>query len=182
MFFNEDGAIQPVRPDEHGVGFLGAAPSEKINLAATAKVTASSYRPAKKAKGKIAPSEDLRIINKDSATIQVEREFTYLPGNAIDQSYGTRWRALEEDKDPWISFDLGSVRQITSCEMYFVLPALGTAWTLERSTDGHKWTVCSQQQDPTARSPHIAQHIGAARFLRLRITKGEPGLWEMKIF
>lgn len=183
MRFNEDGTIKPVQPDQQGVGFLGAAPpAEKKNLAVTAKVTASSYRPVKMVKGNIAPSEDARIANKDSATLHVEREFNYIPGNATDQSYHTRWRAGEGDKDPWILFDLGTVKAISSCEMYFVLPTYGTAWILEKSLDGNKWEIAGAQKEIAIRSPHIADNIGAARFLRLRIIKGEPGLWEMKIF
>ena len=205
ILFNEDGTIQPVQPDQEGVGYLragapgdgskragsigpdagvaGVAPAApRDNLAVTAKVTASSSRPDKKVTGKIAPSEDWRIVNKDSATLSVTRVFNYLPGNAAEQSYRTRWRAEEGDKAPWIQFDLGTVQKISSCEMYFVLPAYGTAWVLEKSADGNKWEVCGEQKEIAIRSPHVAGTIGAARFLRLRILKGEPGLWEMKIF
>jgi hypothetical protein len=193
MLFKDDGRILPVQPDQYGIGFLGRPSTGAIdpaispaggwayNWATTAKVTASSFRHDKKVSGKIAPSEDLRIVNKDSATMPVTRMVSYLPGNAADESYGTRWRAEEGDKNPWILFDLGTVKKISSCEMYFVLPTLGTAWVLEKSADGAQWTTCGEQKEIAIRSPHVAGNIGSARFLRVRILKGEPGLWEMKI-
>jgi hypothetical protein len=53
---------------------------------------------------------------------------------------------------------------------------------LEKSMDGTNWVKCDGQENIAVKSPHIGGDIGEARFLRLKITDGEPGLWEFKIY
>ena len=114
--------------------------------------------------------------------VQASRTFTYEPHNAVDGSNGTRWVASREDKTPHLTLDLGKVLNIKQYEMAFTHPALGHSWILEKSLDEKNWQVCSMQDEPIARSPHIATKIGEARYLRIKIIKGNPGLWEIKVY
>ena len=209
MHFNPDGTLQPVRVDKLGVGYLGQYKRiVKTNLALTARVTASSYRPPRVVNAKIDPDPDLVAQAKDTAgaspagkeattaisagvsplpaeslqSAKVTRTFTYIPENAADGSNGTRWWADESDTHPWIQFDLGKTTQVGSCEMAFIFPTFGHAWQLEKSLDGKKWTVCAATIEPRICSPHVATRIGKARYLRISILKGTPGLWECRIY
>jgi hypothetical protein len=71
---------------------------------------------------------------------------------------------------------------VSECDFFFTQPTLGHAWVLEKSLDGVKWTLCDQEGEVAVRSPHIAKGIGKARYLRLKITQGVPGLWEWKVY
>ncbi len=102
--------------------------------------------------------------------------------NAIDGSNATCWKADPKDAHPWWRIDLGWIKQVQRCEMAFVEPTLGHAWTLEKSSDGQNWTLCGEQKDAVARSPHIAGNIGATRYLRITVLAGKPGIWEFKVF
>ena len=48
--------------------------------------------------------------------------------------------------------------------------------------DGRKWEVCGVQEGLAIRSPHIAVNIGTARYLKVTIHAGTPGLWEFRVF
>ncbi|MFT3825338.1 MAG: family 43 glycosylhydrolase [Chitinophagaceae bacterium] len=186
MQFNADGTIVPVTVDNRGVGYLAKPVKKATNLATGAIATASSARDPKTVSQSIETNPNA-LTNIGSTfkgpTVQtVTREFTYTAQNAIDGSNGTRWFAQKEDTQPWFTLDLGKTKNISSCEMYFVFPAMGHAWKMERSTDGINWEPCAVQQEVAVRSPHIAGKIGKARFLRLTITQGTAGLWEMKVY
>jgi len=183
IYFNEDGTIKPIAPDQHGVGKLTYIKDKRgVNIAPSARVTASSFRVDKSVEGTISANEDDKLVTANLPVKKVRRTFSYQPSNAADLSYATRWRAKEDDQSPWISFDFGKVVKVKSCEMEFVLPTYGHAWVLEKSVDGVSWVTCATQQEIAVRSPHVAVKPGNARYLRLRITKGEAGLWEMKIY
>ena len=71
---------------------------------------------------------------------------------------------------------------LNRCEMFFTLPAFGHTWILEKSTDGKQWQVCDIQNEKAVRSPHVATGIGDARYLKVKIVTGNPGLWEIKVY
>jgi len=183
MEFNADGTLKPVEVNSNGVAYLvKSAVSKKINLALNANVSASSYKKDRLVKGTITPNPDMIKPNVRLATISAERTFSYIPANAADASNGTRWMADTADKKPWIMFDLGKIKKISSVEMYFVTPVYGHAWTMEKSTDGKNWTVSATEKTQAVKSPHVAANIGKARYIRIHINKGTAGLWECKIF
>jgi hypothetical protein len=70
----------------------------------------------------------------------------------------------------------------TIADPAFIFPTRGHAWLLERSEDGRSWQACGAQRERVARSPHVAEGVGRARFLRVTITSGEAGLWAFKAF
>lgn len=181
MEFNPDGTIQTIIPSFKGVGYLNNLSDTRINLALNAKTTASSHKKEKVTTEKVETNQNNPKPNGGSE-VQASRTFTYEPHNAVDGSNGTRWVASREDKTPHLTLDLGKVLNIKQCEMAFTHPALGHSWILEKSLDEKNWQVCSMQDEPIARSPHIATKIREARYLRIKIIKGNPGLWEIKVY
>lgn len=181
MEFNADGTIKTITPGFRGVGYLNNVPNNRINLAVQAKVTASSYKKEKTSTEKVETNPNNSKPDEGSVTI-ASRTFTYEPQNATDGSNGTRWLATGDDRAPSFTLDFGETKQLNQCEMFFNFPAFGHAWILEKSLDGKKWTVCGIQNEAIARSPHIAHNIGEARYLRIKIIKGDAGLWEIKVY
>ena len=131
--FNEDGTIRPVELDLNGVGALREVEREKPLKVDT--VWASSM------------AEPLRIRPmKDSLCRRTEY---FVPTFAIDGANGSRWMALDEDKEAWMVADLGEVKNIHRSEIYFVRPTAGHAYVLEGSTDGKHWETCGGHEDAT---------------------------------
>jgi len=168
MNFNTDGTIQPIKLTKAGVGALRRDTETSPNLALDRQATASSSRP------------NYRVRHEHDSTL--DRVETYAPANAVDGSNGTRWLAGAGDKEPWFQVDLGSSRSIRRTEAYFVKPAAGHAYRLEWSLDGQKWNLYGEHEDVVLCSPHCDEQSVQARFFRLTILKGEPGLWEFRVY
>ncbi len=181
MEFEEDGTIKTIVPGFKGVGYLSNPPDLRKNLALQAEASASSHKKEKVSTEKVETNQNNPLPNEESV-VRASRTFTYEPRNAIDGSNGTRWLASPEDKAPYLTLDFGEVKALSTCEMAFTFPAFGHAWILEKSRDGRDWRVCGIQNEVVARSPHVATEIGEARYLRLKIIKGNPGIWEIKVF
>jgi len=168
MNFNADGTIQPIKLTKAGVGALRPVAETQPNLALNCKATASSTHP------------NYRIRQRqDSSLNRVE---TYAPANAIDGSNGTRWLPAPADSAPWFQVDLGAPRDIHRTAAYFVKPAAGHAYRLECSTDGQTWQPYGGHDEVIRRSPHRDEKSIRARYLKLTILKGEPGLWEFRVY
>lgn len=187
MHFNADGTIQPVKADLNGVGYIGKSSEKNVNLAATAKATASSFKPDRLVTAQIETNPAaIKNVNGSRFTgptvKSVSRTFTYQPQNVTDSNNGTRWVAATDDQSPWLMLDLGKIQRVKTCEMYFSLPSLGQTWMLEKSTDGTTWQTVKNQETITMNSPQVATDIGKTRFLRVHILKGMAGLWEMKVY
>ena len=150
-----------------GVGALRPV-TRSLNLALGAAATASSVRPALEIK----PTRDPSF----------RRTETFAPEFATDDSNGSRWMAKGDDPSPWWQIDLGSPRDITGTEACFVKPAAGHAYKLETSLDGKTWSPYGGHDEPAMRSPHVDTKPARARHLRLTILKGEPGLWEFRVY
>jgi hypothetical protein len=78
--------------------------------------------------------------------------------------------------------DLGAPRDIHRTAAYFVKPAAGHAYRLECSTDGQTWQPYGGHDEVIRRSPHRDEKSIRARYLKLTILKGEPGLWEFRVY
>lgn len=168
MNFNPDGTIQPITLTKKGVGTLRPIPNSSPNLAASASATTSSVLP----NYPVGPRKDANF----------ERVETFAPSNAIDGYNGTRWMAAPGDSPPWFQMDLGQPRDITSTEAYFVKPAAGHAYKIEWSLDGQTWQPYGGHEELILRSPHRDVKNVRARYLKLTILKGEPGLWEFRVY
>ena len=163
------------------MGYLKNASDNRVNLAKNAKVSASSCKKERVSTKKVETDQNNPKPDEGSVVV-ASRTFTYEAGNAVDGSNGTRWMASGDDKTPSFTLDLGKNLSIKTCEMSFTFPAFGHAWILEKSVDGRHWQICGIQDEAVARSPHVAKEIGEARYLRLKIVKGNPGLWEIKVY
>lgn len=168
MNFNVDGTIQPIKLTKAGVGALRPDTETTPNLALNCRATASSTRP------------DYRVRSEPDQTL--DRIETYSPANAVDDSNGTRWLAAPGDQAPWFEIDLSAPRNLRRTEAYFVKPAAGHAYRLEWSLDGQKWNVYGAHDDVVCCSPHGDEKSVQARYLKLTILKGEPGLWEFRVY
>lgn len=167
MTFNEDGTIKPITLTNQGIGPLRQVPPRRPNLALGGTATASSVRP------------DWKIKFTPPAPGRTE---TFAPDLATDDSNGSRWMAVTGDATPWWQIDLGAVRDITSTEAYFVKPAAGHAYRLECSLDGSQWQRYGGHEEVILRSPHCDTQPVRARYFKLTILKGEPGLWEFRVY
>lgn len=167
MEFNADGTIKPIKLTNQGVGALRKVSPRRPNLALTGTATASSIRP------------DWKIKFTPPSPGRTE---TFAPDLATDDSNGSRWMAAAGDKELWWQIDLGEPRDIVGTEAYFVKPAAGHAYKLESSLDEKTWTPYGGHEDVVLRSPHVDKKSARARYLRLTILKGEPGLWEFRVY
>lgn len=164
--FNKDGTIRPVDLTMTGVGALREMPYRKEIKVLDSK--ASSVRP------------DLNIKpNQDSLFRRIE---SFPSQFAFDGANGSRWMASSEDPSPWIVADLGKSKNIKRSEVYFVRPTAGHKYLLEYSTDNKTWKSCGEHFEVIIQSPQTDNLNIKARYLRVRILKGIPGIWEWNIY
>jgi len=168
MNFNADGTIQPIKLTKSGVGAIRSAGDSSPNLALNCSVTVSSTHP----RSRVRPRQDKTL----------DRVETFSPANAVDGFNGTRWMADSNDSHPTITFDLGGPHDLHRTEAYFVKPAAGHAYKLESSLDGNTWQPYGGHEDVICRSPHRDAKAVRARYLKLTISKGEPGLWDFRVY
>ena len=168
MHFNPDGTLQPLRLTKAGVGALRPVAEASPNLALGATATASSTRQNYRVEPRKFPGLD--------------RIESYAPANALDGLNGTRWLADPADQSAWFQIDLGEPRQIRRTEAYFVKPAAGHAYRLEWSLDGRAWQPYGGHEDMILRSPHCDEKSVRARYFKLTVLQGEPGLWEFRVY
>jgi hypothetical protein len=168
MNFNPDGTVQPITLTKTGVGAIRPVVDSSPNLALSASVTASSLRP------------NFRVGTRQDQSL--DRVETYAPKNATDGYNGTRWLAAPDDQNALFQVDLGAPRDITRTTAYFVKPAAGHAYKLESSLDGETWAPYGGHAEVVLRSPHADEKRARVRYLRLTILKGEPGLWEFRVY
>lgn len=168
MHFNPDGTIQPIKLSKAGVGALRPTADSSPNLALNCRATASSTR------------RNYRVRPRQDASL--DRVETYAAANALDGYNGTRWLADRGDSAARFYVDLGAPRDIRRTEAYFVKPAAGHAYSLQWSLDGQTWQPYGGHDEVIRRSPHRDEKPVRARYLKLTILKGEPGLWEFRVY
>lgn len=181
MEFNEDGTIKTLVPDVRGVGHLAAPQETRTNLALQSHFYASSEKEPRTSVVDIETQPNQPLPDKGSVK-KYTRTHTYQAAQVADESNGTRWMAADDDSSPFITADLKKVCNVGECRFYFTSPTEGHTWRLEKSMDGKHWQTCAEQGKVKACSPHVAEKIGEARYLRLHIRRGDAGLWEWKIF
>jgi hypothetical protein len=170
MNFNADGTIQPIQVTGRGVGAIRRDPKyhNASNLALGKRATASSLRP----EFRVPPINDPGLNRIEG----------FAPANAIDGSNGSRWMALENDARAWYQLDLSRARDIKRTELYFVKPTAGHAYRLEYSLDGKTWQRYGNHDELVVQSPHTDVKPVRARYLKLTILQGTPGLWEFRVY
>lgn len=180
MEFNADGTIKPLKLDRKGVG-----PLAKVNLSkpidlSKAKVTASTTRESLVVEAR--RGGDPKYLFAHLPEKLPTRTHTFGAQNAIDNSNYTEWWAAPDDTQKWWQIDLGKVKKLDRCELFFAHPTLGHAFIIEKSLDGKNWLTAMEEKERAIRSPHIAKEIGETRFLRVRIQEGTPAIWEVKLY
>jgi len=169
MDFNPDGTIRPIKLTLQGPGALRRDPNYATpNLALGKSTSASTTMPD----SRIPPIADPRLNRIEG----------FGPANALDGSNGSRWMADPSDTAAWFRIDLGEARDIKRTELYFVKPTTGHAYRLECSLDGESWRPYGGHDDPKVQSPHTDVHPARARYLKLSILNGTPGLWEFRVY
>ena len=168
MDFNDDGTIKPIQLTKQGVGAIRPSSDTRPDLARGAAATASSFRAAQHVRPR-----------KDPA---LDRTESFVAGFAVDGSNGSRWMAAPHDQAPWFQVDLGAPREIAETAAYFVQPTHGHAYRLECSLDGVTWESYGGHDDLRIQSPHRDRRPATARFLRLTILSGTPGLWDFRVY
>lgn len=184
MEFDAKGYIKPMKLSKKGVGYIAKSDRQEDNLALYAKASASSSREEKVVDAKVLNNPNECANNRVNwrGGESVSRTFSYTPDNAIDICNGTRWQAKEGDENAWFMLDLGDKKSISRVEIAFMFPTFGHSWKLEKSLNGEKWKTCEVSNDKAVRSPHVADKIGKAKFLRVTILDGPAGIWEMKVY
>jgi hypothetical protein len=150
------------------VGPLRPTSRPLLNRALKATVTASSTRPELK----IEPNQDPKL----------DRTEFFVPQFAADASNGSRWMAADGDTNPWLQVDLGAPTDILGTDACFVQPTHGHAFKIESSLDGETWQPYAEVTDVRIQSPHQDKKTVRARFLRLTILQGTPGIWEFRVY
>lgn len=167
--FNADGTIRPVELTLEGLGALRADLNyARPNLALGKNATASSVLPD----FKVPPIFDPRINRIEG----------YAPNNALDGSNGSRWMPRADDKNAWYQLDLGQVQEIQRTELSFVTPTAGHAYRLEYSLDGKSWQRYGGHAALIVQSPHTDLNNVRARYLKVTVLQGAPGLWEFRVY
>ncbi len=184
MEFADDGTIKHLLPNRKGLGYLRPCSEIRKNLTVQASVSASGTRPPREVKAQIIndPNALTNLQVNTRAGDWVTRNVDFAPGNAIDASFGTRWMADKEEGKPTLILDLKKKTIVSECRMFFTFPTLGHAWTLEKSDDGTLWQMVEKQNKLIMKSPHVVKEIGEARYLKISILQGSPGIWEIEVF
>jgi hypothetical protein len=164
--FNEDGTIRPVHLNMNGVGALRTVHRNK--RLPIAKIEASSSA----APQTILPMKDQRL----------HRIEYFVPKFVADGQNGSRWMTASTDSDRWIIADLGKPARIGCSEIYFVRPTESHLYTLEGSNDKQNWHTCGGCFDGSLKAPMTDTINRAYRYLRIRIHKGVPGIWEWSLY
>lgn len=165
LVFAEDGTIKKVKTTFEGIGALVESSSHEINLAFNKSVTTSS-----------------ELIPYNVASF------------AVDENYGTRWAASDTtlfgkreiysgSDNNWLTIDLGKLESVSRTEIYFEYPTKEYAYKIEYSNDGQSWNLYADQSEVAVNgSPIIDCKDVKARQIKLTILKGDPTVWELKIF
>ena len=182
--FNADGTIQPVQVNTTGISAMPDL--NKRALIRPVKVSASSTRRDAVIKTTIDTVIDKlmaippKFVETELASVQ--RTMDFKPENAVDGSNGTFWMSDNADKQPWYQIDLGVIKRVNNLELFFVKSTLGHSFKIEKSADGHTWETVNITDSQVIHSPEVVNRIGKARFLKLTILSGAPGLWEVKLY
>jgi hypothetical protein len=139
LHFTADGRIEKITPTHAGPALVHGRAAGRVNLAASAVVTASSQR------------------NSHAA-----------PSRVVDDNYATLWAADRSDPWAWLALDLGREEDVSAQELRFEYAWKPCAFTLETSLDGKAWTVLADYAaTPVSGSPVLVGQAVRARHLRL---------------
>jgi beta-galactosidase len=150
VYTNGDSAELFLNGRSLGRRVKGVAPPRPENFAATARVTASSSRPA--------------------AT----------PEFAVDGNYIQRWFASSPDPNQWLELDLGELRPIRCLEVSFEREAKRYGYVVKASADGRDWqSIVTHPASDALWSDGAGMHQvdTSARYIRIEIDDIRSVAW-----
>lgn len=167
LTFDDNGNINPVVPTHNAIDVDVFRQSKCRNLAAGAKVSASSYY-----------------------------DEWFKPEYATDDNNATLWKARHTNwdtangsrHDEWIEIDMGRIQKFNEIWTQFEYATFFYQYRLETSADGKTWTMYADRTDNTMQgSPMIDKGICKARYIRLTITDTQknghmPAVWNIKVW
>jgi hypothetical protein len=107
-----------------------------------------------------------------------------LPAGAVDDNYATRWSSASFDAE-WIQVDLGSAQVVNVVTLVWEA-AFATAYHLQVSNDGNKWTTVYSTTTSNGGSEKIVFNPTTARYVRMqgvkRATRWGYSLYEFKVY
>jgi hypothetical protein len=172
MKFDAEGNILKVEAGHSGVQPLKTKNQPK-NLALGSKAEASSY---------------YHLISKKTVYNQSDYNYSYLPGNAVDDNNGTLWRAGSGALPQNLTIDLGKQTKIRRVATEFEYPTYYYQYKIEVSKDNKNWVVYSDKTDNrTSGCPMIDDNEMTGQYLRLTITGTEnsgmlAAVWNIKVY
>jgi len=173
LVFSDSVTIEKVIPTHTGIVLPVKNQITAPNLACKMNASASSC---------------YHLISNPTPYSKTGYNYSYLPGNAVDDDNGTLWKAASSDLPQWLTIDLGHAQQVKRIMTQFEYPIYYYQYKLEVSVDSIHWNLFS---DKTANrrcgSPMIDDHDVLARYVRLTITGTEktgmiPALWNLKVY
>ena len=173
IIFSDSVTIEKVIPTHEGVGLLGKNRVTTPNLAYKAKVNAGSY---------------YHLVSNPTPYSKTGYDYSYLPGNAVDDNNGTMWKAASSDVPQSLTVDLEKVQSVKRVTTQFEYPSYYYQYKLEVSTDSIHWTLFSDKtNNRRCGSPMIDDNNLVSRYVRLTITGTEksgmiPAVWNIKVY
>jgi hypothetical protein len=109
--------------------------------------------------------DDLTNLAAGRAATASSTQFLFPASKAVDGNPGTRWASAYAD-DQWLRIDLGSVRPVARMVISWE-KAYATAYRIEVSTDGSRWTQVAAVTAGDGGLDNVAFGITDARYVRL---------------
>ena len=153
LIFSDSVTIEKVVPTHTGIVLPVKNQITAPNLAYKMNVSASSC---------------YHLISNPTPYSKTGYNYSYLPGNAVDDDNGTLWKAASSDLPQWLTVDLGHAQQVKRIMTQFEYPIYYYQYKLEVSVDGIHWNLFSDKTvNRRCGSPMIDDHDVLARYVRL---------------
>ena len=113
------------------------------------------------------------------ATASASQDEARGPMAGNDADLGTRWCAPSDQPGHWWQVDLGSVREISACEVLWEFEGRRYEYKIEGSRDGEKWTTLADKTRNNRRS-QLQRDVfepSGVRLVRITLTGLDAATW-----
>jgi xylan 1,4-beta-xylosidase len=173
MEFENDTVIKKIVPTHEGIAYLGENSIPHTNYAKGAEITASSSYHLQ------APANR---YNREPI------DHVYRASFAIDNNYGTLWKAESAMLPQSLVIDLGKQVDIKRIMTNFEYSVFYYQYKIETSNNNRKWTLFADRTlNQIPGSPMIDDNEANARYIRLTITGTEKAglfaaVWNIQVY
>jgi xylan 1,4-beta-xylosidase len=173
LVFSDDETIEKVIPTNVGVDPFVKNQIQNKNLALNSRVKVDSY---------------CHLVSGPTHYGMNGYDYSYLPGNAVDDNNGTLWKAASAEMPQSLVIDLGKKVNIKRVMTQFEYPTYYYQYKIEGSTDSIHWTLFS---DKTANrrcgSPMVDDNDLTGRYVKITVTGTEKSgmlaaIWNFKVY